>query len=111
MVPFKLLTKTTLEIEHVVKATSTNPLYEPYSKLIQRASGHDGRRIQAEYYDEAQNKKKSVEYWTTFSSSKEKKNFFSPLGATFFSKHNNGEKMTLQWKSLYALLKETLTKI
>lgn len=33
-----------------------------------------------------------MEYWTTFSSSKEKKNFFSPLGATFFSKHNNGEK-------------------
>jgi len=85
MVPFKLLTKTTLEIEHVVKATSTNPLYEPYSKLIQRASGHDGRRIQAEYYDEAQNKKKSVEYWTTFSSSKEKKKLlFAIRGNLFF---------------------------
>jgi len=65
-----------LEIEHVVKATSTNPLYEPYSKLIQKASGHDGRRIQAEYYDEAQNKKKVWSIGQRFLVQKKKKTSF-----------------------------------
>jgi hypothetical protein len=89
----------------------TNPIYEPYSKLIQKASGHDGRRIRVEYYDDINKKTKLVEYWTTFSSSLEKKNFLSPLGAKFFSKHNNEKKMILQWKFRYALLKEILKKI
>ncbi len=93
MFHFKLLTKTTLEVEHVVKITpkELHPLYKTYNKIVKTAVGHDGRRTNIEYYDVIKKKFKYVEYWTTFSSSLENKFFLTPLGAQFVAKHNNNK--------------------